>query len=145
MRQLHQKLAQLLLSLRQLPPPTIIHPKTIHNTINNKQPILPRRKLPTKRIQQLKLMLRIKRTRIRNVLLRSVGIHPEARGDLRDPFGPECSFCVDVGDFAVGATVGARELRDNGHCVGELGFAAAEFSEDFAYAHALEAAGWKLS
>jgi hypothetical protein len=32
-------------------------------------------------------------------------------------------------------------LRDYGHCVGELGFAAAEFAEDFAYAHALEAAG----
>lgn len=141
MRQLHQKLAQLLLPLRQLPAPTIINPKTIHDTINNQQPILPRRKLPAQRIQQLKLMLGIERARIRNILLCSVGIDPEALGDLRNPLWPECALCVDVGDFAVGATEGAGELGDYGHCVGELGFAAAEFAEDFADAHALEAAG----
>jgi hypothetical protein len=141
MRQFHQELIQLLLSLGKLTTPTVINPKTIHDTVNDQQPIITGRKFATEQIEQFKLMLAVQGTGIRNVLLRGVRVHTEAFGDLGDSFRAKGSFRIDVGYFAVCSAEGSGELSDDGHCVGELGFAAAELAEDFADAHALEAAG----
>lgn len=140
MRQLHQKLIKFLLTIGQLPSPTIINPKTIHNTINNKQTKLPPSKLTTEGIQQLKLMLTIQRTGVRNILLCRVRIDSEPLSDLGNSLRTECSLCVDVGDFTISTTHFAGKLSHDGHCVRELGFSAAKFAEDFADTHTLEAA-----
>jgi hypothetical protein len=142
MRQLHQKLIQFLLSLRQLTPSTVVNPEAIHNTVNDQETIITPGKLATERIEQFKLMLAIQGTRVGDILLCGVGVDAEAFGDLSDSLGAKGSFGVDVGDFAVCTAEGFGELGDDGHCVGELGFAAAEFAENFADAHALEASAF---
>lgn len=100
MGQFHQKLIQLLLTIRQFPTSTIINPKTVHDAINNKQPILATHKCLRKRIQQLELVLAVQRTRIGNILLRGIGIKSEPFCDLSNALGPERALCVDVGDSA---------------------------------------------
>lgn len=104
MRQLHQKLIELLLALSQLTTPTEIHPKAIHNTVNNEQAIMTFSELLAQRIQQFQLMLTIQRTGIGNVFLRGTRIDAEALGDLGNALRPERAFRVDVGDFSVGTT-----------------------------------------
>jgi len=83
-------------------------------------------------------MLTVESPSVGDILLGRVRIKPQPFRNLCDTFRPEGSLRVNVGDFAFCSTHVLGQLCDDGHGVGELGFAATEFAVDFADAHALE-------
>lgn len=140
MRKLHQELIKLLLSICQLPTPAEIYSEAVHDTIDDKQPILTTRKLFCEGIEQLKLMFTVQSPSVCDILLRGVGIDTEPFSDLGNSFWPESPFRIDVGDFTFRASHVLWQLRHDGYCVRELSLPATELPIDLTNAHALETA-----
>ncbi|KAL4901800.1 hypothetical protein BDW74DRAFT_159579 [Aspergillus multicolor] len=91
-------------------------------------------------------MLAVQSTGISDVLFGRVGINTKTLCNLPNALWSECAFSINIGYLALSAAHMLRQLRDDRHGMGELGFAAAEFAEHFANAHTLKAAAkWLIT
>lgn len=75
MRQLAQKLIQLLLAIRQLPPSAVIDAETGHDAVDDEEAVFVGGEVGGERVEEFELVLAVEGAGVGDVFLGGVGVH----------------------------------------------------------------------
>lgn len=91
-------------------------------------------------IQQLQLMIRVVRSRVRHIIQHLLTIQPEPIRHRQQPNGSKRPLCINKQTLPLSATHIKRQLTRHRQCMADLGFSCSELAKDFSDGAGFDAA-----